>query len=360
MIKVLVACADYPRGENKALQYVHVRNKEYINNGIEVDVLNFSQNENYTHEGIHVYCLDYVRKNIRKYQGYILICHAPNLRNHYVFIKKYRRYFIDIIFFFHGHEIVEQIKVYPKPYSFNKSTRLKKVITFLYDKFKILIWSKYFRITDTKSKLIFVSNFLCNEFINNTGIQYKKLRNRIYVINNSVGRIFQEEKYDELTSKYYNYITIRSDIDSAVYCVDLVSQIAEKNPDKKFLLIGRGKYFEYSKIPSNMVHINGVLDQEQMIEYINNSKVALMPTRRDSQGVMACELATFGIPLITSNIPVCKEMFSSFKNVVMLDESTMLDDINAYSCSCLVERNKKFFTENTIANEIGILNKIMI
>ena len=34
-----------------------------------------------------------------------------------------------------------------------------------------------------------------------------------------------------------------------------------------------------------------------------------MPTRADAQGVMACEMATFGIPLITSNIDVCKEVF---------------------------------------------------
>ena len=30
-----------------------------------------------------------------------------------------------------------------------------------------------------------------------------------------------------------------------------------------------------------------------------------MPTRTDAQGLMMCEMAAFGIPLITSNIPVC-------------------------------------------------------
>ena len=353
-----MACVDYPRDDNKALQYVHVRNKEYIKQGITVDVLNFSQNQNYVFEGINVFCLEYVKENIEKYQNYILICHAPNVRNHFLFIKKYGSFFIDIVFFFHGHEIVEQLKVYPAPYAFSKNSLLRRDALYLYDKLKISIWSKYFRKTDTKSKLIFVSDFLLKEFIENMKLEYENIEKRVAVINNSVGPIFQREMYDMSATKCYDYITIRSNIDSSVYCIDLLSQIAERNPEKKFLLIGKGKYFEYNKIPSNIKHINSTLKQEELIEYINASKVALMPTRRDSQGVMSCELATFGIPLITSKLAVCEEMFSSFKNVVLLDEKQMVDNINITFDIESLEKNEKFFVESTIDNEIKIINKI--
>lgn len=84
-----------------------------------------------------------------------------------------------------------------------------------------------------------------------------------------------------------------------------------------------------------------------------------MPTRRDSQGVMSCELATFGIPVITSDLNVCKEMFATFKNVRMYSnkdfkridikkELEAFDENNS-------EKNEKFLFKDTILKEIQII-----
>ena len=51
--------------------------------------------------------------------------------------------------------------------------------------------------------------------------------------------------------------------------------------------------------------------------------------RADAQGVMACEMATFGIPLITSNIDVCKEVFEGFENVAFIDNNDENTDIKS-------------------------------
>ena len=47
---------------------------------------------------------------------------------------------------------------------------------------------------------------------------------------------------------------------------------------------------------------------KKMIAILNSAKCALMPTRTDAQGVMMCEMVAFGMPLITSDIPVCHEV----------------------------------------------------
>ena len=44
-----------------------------------------------------------------------------------------------------------------------------------------------------------------------------------------------------------------------------------------------------------------------------------MPTRTDAQGLMMCEMATYGMPVITTDIPVCHEVLDSFENVSMFD-----------------------------------------
>lgn len=361
MTKILVACVDYPNIDNRALQYVHARNKGYVEAGVHVEVLNFSIEQDYEYEGIFVHSYNTIKKNIGLFHDYILVCHAPNIRNHYRFIKRYRKVFIDIVFFFHGHEIVEQIKAYPKPYDFRRLSVVKKFMLSGYDKLKIQIWKRYFHKKNTISKLVFVSNTLLSEFRNNMEFQQEDLVNRAVVINNSVGDIFEQYKYDWFCSKKYDFITIRSDIDSSVYCIDLVCSIAEQNKNKSFLLIGKGEYFEYNQRPHNLQHINTSLPQEQLIKYINESKVALMPTRRDSQGVMSCELATFGIEVITSDLAVCHEMFDEFENVIMLSESDMEREIieNDFFTTKKIT-NYKYYKYNTIEKEVELLERVSV
>lgn len=358
MTKILVACVDYPSHDNRALQYVHARNKEYLEAGIQVEVLNFSIEKDYVYEGILVHSFDTVKHDLARYRKYILLCHAPNIRNHYRFIKVYGNCFRKLVFIFHGHEIVEQRKAYPKPYEFKKDSWVKRTIRFVYDKLKIQIWKRYFHISDLNSKLVFVSDFLRNEFQQNMGFTKEELIDRSVVINNGVGSVFESQKYDCCCEKKYDYITIRSDIDSAVYCIDLLCKIATQNSNKVFLLIGKGDYFEYNQRPDNLIHLNKTMLQEELIAYINSSRAALMPTRRDSQGVMSCELATFGIDVITSNLEVCHEMFDTFNNVKMLSDSEM---INALDENTVMHKNmyvnRKFYACNTAQKEIELLKK---
>lgn len=354
MVKVLVACVNYPNENERAMQFVHVRNKFYKAQGIDVTVLNFTCKTSYVYENIKVITLNEFYKNKGDFSECILICHAPNIRNHFIFIKKNNKIFKKILFFFHGHEIVNIGKAYPAPYFYLQDNVIKRQLKSLYDIIKLRIWRKYFLKNDTVSPLIFVSNSLKNDFLKYLKIPEVELNNRIYIINNSVGEIFEIENYN-CNQPMYDFITIRSNFDSPVYCIDLITEIAYKMPNKSFLLIGKGRYFEYNNKPDNLVIINKQMKQEELINYINLSKVALMPTRRDSQGVMACELATFGIPLITSNLDVCKEMFDSFSNVVLCSENEIKNICKSIKIKINFEKNEKFFSKNTICREVRMI-----
>lgn len=356
-MRVLVACADYPSENSRALQFVHVRNKYYIKAGIDVTVLNFSCSIGYEFEGINVVSLKEFKGDSDGFD--VLICHAPNLRNHYRFIKEEHESFKKIIYFFHGHEIVKINDVYPKPYDFKRRGIIKYIVQGVYDCLKLYVWKKYFENEKNDNLLIFVSNSLKDDFFYYTKARKDLLEKRCRVIYNSVGEVFEKECYNEQAEKKYDFITIRSDIDNSVYCIDLVTRIAKLNPEKKFLLIGKGEYFEHNQQPENLIHINKSLKQEDLLKYIDASYCALMPTRRDSQGVMACELATYGIPVITSDLKVCKEVFEGFSNVREISDSDILEPLNLkIEKSCIRNKNEKYFFKDTVAIEIELLEDL--
>ena len=86
-----------------------------------------------------------------------------------------------------------------------------------------------------------------------------------------------------------------------------------------------------------------------------------MPTRYDAQGLMACELAGFGMPLITSDIPVCPEIFSGMENVAFIsntdfnaDLSGIINQLESVSC----QRDERFFGKNTVMKEVELIKSL--
>ena len=225
-----------------------------------------------------------------------------------------------MIFFYHGHEVMRINKDYPKPFDYvEKDGCVKKLLQDIYDDFKLLVWKKYIPSVADKADFVFVSNWLYNEFKKNTGLNVAELKNHVHIINNSVGRVFEENDYNYSSEKKYDFITIRSNMDGSKYGVDLVDKLARRYPQYQFLVIGKGKYYIVYDVPDNVTWIDRFISQQKMMEYINQSKCGLFLTRCDAQGVIACELATYGIPMITSDIDVCKEIFTKLENVELID-----------------------------------------
>lgn len=360
-MKILVLVEDYPSKISKILTYVHVRNQYYQKKEIQVTVLNFRAKENYIIDGINVITLNEYKKNQDRYKDFLLVAHAPNLKHHYIFLKKNQKKFKKIVFFFHGHEVLKINKVYSKPYKYVKQNVIKKIMQDVYDDIKLYMWRKYYTKIAYKSYFIFVSKWMYNEFLKWTKIKPEVIENRYSITYNGIGKEFENTYYDETKEKQYDFITVRANLDGSKYSIDIVNELAKRNPQNTFLVVGKGKFFKYNEKAENLEWVDKVLNHTEIIELLNKSKCALMPTRTDAQGLMMCEMATFGIPLITSDIPVCHEIFEGFQNVALInndniEENNLREIYN--NIKDRKEKNNKYFFENTCSMEIKILKSI--
>ena len=147
-------------------------------------------------------------------------------------------------------------------------------------------------------------------------------------------------------------------MDSSTYCIDLVCKLAENNPNFSFLIIGIGTFFRNRCKPNNITWIDKYLKHEDILNCVNHARCALMPTRRDTQGVMSCELVTYGIPLITSDLPVCREIFGKISSVAFMNNEIENGEFFANICKCIEKSGTKidiFGYRNTVEREENII-----
>lgn len=357
MLEVLVAVEDYVNHKNTvAHRFVHVRNLYYQRHGINVTVLNFRTSDEYMIDGIRVIGLAQYKDEKMKFD--VLICHQANLKHHYLFLKKYGKRFKKFIFFFHGHEVLNINKVYAKPYDYNSKSFFKYYLQSVYDEFKLNVWKKYYDSVVEKSKFVFVSQWMLNEFLKWVKIPYSKIKDNTYITYNCIGEEFENSIFDMQKNKIYDFITIRSNLDGSKYCIDVVNNLAKYNSNLTFLVVGKGKFFDHYQKAPNLTWLNTALNHKEIVNLLNKSRCALMPTRTDAQGLMMCEMASIGIPLITSDIPVCHEVFDGFKNVALIKNDSdinLTEILDKLENGLPYERNTKYYNSNTSFNEIKII-----
>lgn len=353
--KILVLVADYPSEKGVALMYVHTRNKAYSIAGHEVVVLNFNAEADYIYEGMRVITLKTYQAEYAVYD--ILLLHAANIRNHYLFLKKYAKQFRRLIFFYHGHEVLRINTAYPKPYVYVKKNKLQDVFQELYDTLKLCIWRKYLPKVKDKSDYVFVSKWMEEEFFKNTKIDRKMLEGKCHITYNSVGKAFENARYNSNCKKEYDFITIRSYMDGSKYCIDLVNSWAKNTPEAKFLVVGRGDYFKHDPKAKNIFWLDKTMNHEEMLSYLDRSKFALMPTRTDAQGLMMCEMAAYGIPVITSDISVCHEVFDGFENVTYVDNNPYTSLIDFLHREYVCQKDERYFLKNTVQRELELFEE---
>lgn len=359
-MKILVLAENYTNLDGVvALHYIHTRNVIYLQNGHKVDVLSFRSDESYCLEGVNVFPEKAFNEiDIKNYD--LVLSHAPNLKNHYRFIKKNSESINKLVIFFHGHEVMDTVKLYPKEYSFVRTNRVKTIVRKIYDRIKLKIWRDYIKNNENLS-LVFVSNWMLDMFLDQTKLELNNLKS-FKIIPNSIGKTFEEGTLNPIDNREFDVITIRNNIDGSKYCIDLVVKMANANPGMRFLVVGLGNYFNYFSKPENLVHIEKNLKHEEVILYLNKAKICYLPTRLDAQGVMACEIATLGMPMITSNLPICIEMMKEFTNVVYLDNLKTDIDISHFVESITSthnsERVTKFYSKNTIEKELDFFESV--
>ena len=306
--KLVVIVQDFPSPSKiYAMSYVLPRVKYYKQVGIDVVVVNISAKNNYIYDGISVITIFDAKKIIKLND--ILVLHAPNLRGHLRFLFAKNKKIIH----FHGHEILWTFKTYPPPYKWEIIEFLKYIIRLIYDPFKISFWKIYFKYSSTK--FIFISDNLLDRVIDIYGTE---ILGRSAVIPNPVAKIFIDQNY-KISHKKLDIIVIRKA--NSTYKFHEVIELAKKNP-KINIDMYCGSSIQ-KLIPKNLRIKENFIRQSDIPALLDSYKCALMLSATDTQGVMACEIAVYGMPLIVSDTPGAKEFLADFSNVVISKDSDL-------------------------------------
>ena len=213
-----------------------------------------------------------------------------------------------------------------------------------------------------KSTFVFVSHWMLDEFLKWTRIPFDAISKKCEITYNCIGKAFEDAVYDSDIQKEYDFITIRSYMDGSKYCIDLVNQLAFANPAMKFLVVGKGEFFDHYEKAPNLTWMNQTMNHQEILQAIQTARCALMPTRTDAQGLMMCEMASTGMPLITSDIPVCHEVFDEFDNVALINNDLKDVDLRGVldelSKNMPYSKNPKYFNAKTSQFEIDLMNRI--
>lgn len=334
MKSLLILVEGYPSYEKLYnMAFVHTRNVEYQKQGFEVEVQSFSAKTSYVFEGVSVFAknedIDYA-----KYDA--VLSHAPNIRNHYRVIRRKLSSINRLVLFFHGHEILINEAYYPPPYAWQKNASFiaRKLIT-LYDYVKLYMIRGLLK--KPKVKAVFVSKWMLEEGVKCLRLPAEYL-NKCSVINNPINYQFYQSRYAYRPGKHRaDFITVRP-LDGRKYAIDKVVELARNNPDFTFHVYGKGEFFDHIVKPVNISVFDRYIAQKDMPELLNCYRAAVMPTRLDAQGVMMCEMASYGIPLLTSDLPVCREMLENFDNCTFVDNDVFANtDLTVYDFGSLTD-----------------------
>lgn len=360
---VLILVQDYPSAENPyAMTYVHTRNLVYKQQGLDFVVLSFGAKEDYFMHGIKVLCPAGFKKELSSKSFKLIISHAPNIKNHLRFLVKNNTNFERLLFFFHGHEVLKVNEYYPKPFDFQKSTTKSQMLRLIYDPIKLGLLQIYISqmIKQKRVRLIFVSQWMRDAFVNCVGLEKNVIENNSYIIHNACNEVFYQRQYSPANKFDADFLTIRP-FDDPKYGIDIVVQIAKDNPDYTFHVFGKGNYFNYNKVPQNVTVKQGFFSHAELPDILNRYRCALMPTRLDAQGVMMCEMATYGIPLITSDLFITREMLQAGKNIYYIPNDdtiyvqALLNKIKPVEIEELTPIRAKFSRQATINKEYQLI-----
>ncbi len=350
-MKILVLAEDYPNSAGGvANAYIHTRSLYYAARGIDVVVLNFRAKEPDVVDGIRVLAGDAWQA---EEPFDLLVLHAANVKHHYRFLRRFGDRFPGYVFFYHGHEVLNIRRTYSRPYPYVKRGAAKDLAQECYDAFKLAVWRRYLPKVAFKSRFVFVSRWMEEQFFRWTGIPRESLEGRCCITYNGVGELFEKGSFDDSREKQYDFVTVRSNLDGSKYAVDIVNRLAFNTPQCRFLLIGRGRFFDHFEKAPNLEWRDTTMDHAHIAQALDASRFALMPTRTDAQGLMMCEMAAYGIPVVTSDIPVCHEVFDGFGNVFFIDNddaSADLAEISGRPSRCV--KDTSFFSADTLDREV--------
>jgi glycosyltransferase involved in cell wall biosynthesis len=324
-MKLLVLQQTYPSALNPYSQmWSHTRSKAYLKQGAQVKVVSFSELESRVYEGVEIFPIRFF-KDLCEWSD-VVLAHQPNLKLHFRHLFQLRK--VKIVYFIHGHEVMFVNEDYSAPFSFSRDAFfLNRVGRFFYDRLKVrLLRLMFFKHSVEYAGFVFVSDWMKSLFEHRVNMSLDMERFKYRIIPNSISDYFLDKQHVLDSEIYADFIAIRH-WDWSKHGVDLILESACKNPDKTYHIYGKGELPKFIRVPNNVKMIEKFLTPETIPSLLNHYRCAILPTRVDSQGVMACEMASYGMPLITSDIPVAREFLSAFENVDFISNGCWFSEL---------------------------------
>ncbi|MBI2630279.1 glycosyltransferase family 4 protein [Candidatus Pacearchaeota archaeon] len=101
---------------------------------------------------------------------------------------------------------------------------------------------------------------------------------------------------------------------------DILYELAERNKDILFLLVGKLDYFEKNLLELPNIKILSALSSKELAEYYNASDLNIQPSRLESYGIVPREAMACGTPSIVSDIIGLKMIQHSIKTPIDADK----------------------------------------
>ena len=350
-MKILVVCQDYPRVDNKSVMaFVHSRNLYCKELKHSVEVLSFQCDSSYLWDGISVFPeSDFSKDRLRRYDATFL--HMPNLRNGLRFLWRYRSALVRPCLVIHGHELLNWTRYVPKLRDLSPSESMRRGGHRAYDEAKLLVWRWFFKTQQLpKLRVLFVSQWMKEQAERSLQMSFDALGIPNTIVHNPIHPAFVRNTFDPHRNKIADFVTIRS-FDDPKYGLDIVREIAFKHPAHSFHVFGEGEFFRCNPPPENLKVFYQRFAQIDLPSHLNKYGCALLPTRVDSQGVFMCEVASMGMPILVSDLAICREMVGDFKNVGFFANDNPGFDLQIPPVDVRPPR-EKFLVENTVASEL--------
>ncbi len=198
--------------------------------------------------------------------------------------------------------------------------------------------------------------FTVSQFSMNRIIHYFGNKKKISYIYNSIPFYLKENlnKYQEKKiGKYFLYVGNVKPHKGIDVLIDAFKKL--NNPEYDLIIVGKKDSFKTSlnNFDENNAHIKftGFVSDEELYSYMNNARALIQPSRYEGFGIPPLEALYLKTPVILSNIPVFKELFSTFP--VSFFENENSEDL-CLKIKDIIEKNKYNYVEKSELD--GIFN----
>lgn len=152
--------------------------------------------------------------------------------------------------------------------------------------------------------------------------KYKINKNKIKVIPNGIGEEFFTKKYSKNKIPHLLFVgrfTIEKNVPILIGAIDLL-----KNYNFKLYLIGNGELKEelknlvkHLKLESKVIFTGELFGKRLYNQYLN-SDILILPSKKESFGIVLLEAMTTGTPIIASDIPGIRSVVKNNYNGLLV------------------------------------------